>query len=245
MHPYLRKRFGIIKQPAASIGSSVPTVTGGNNVPSNAPSVPRPQPTTVQAAPNGNGALIDSLIDDDIRVGSDNASVVVVEFSDFQCPFCRKWWRESFFSLQNEYIKTGKVQFVYRDFPLNFHPAAIKMAEGAECARDQAKWEQMHDKIFIEQDKQGQGTIQFTGDGSNEIKKWASEISGMDATKFNSCLDSGKYTQEVQKDFADGTQVGVSGTPSFYIGKRGGQAQNIVGAQPYSALKQTIDQLLK
>ena len=67
----------------------------------------------------------------------------------------------------------------------------------------------------------------------------------MDATKFNSCLDSGKYTQEVQKDFADGTQVGVSGTPSFYIGKRGGQAQNIVGAQPYSALKQTIDQLLK
>jgi protein-disulfide isomerase len=186
---------------------------------------------------------ISSLMDDDIKLGSDSAPIVLIEFSDFQCPFCRKWHKESFSLLENEYIKTGKVQLIYRDFPLSFHPGAQKSAEAAECAREQNKWREMYDKINSEQEKQGPGTAQFDGDWSSSLKTWASQITGIDTTKFNQCLDTGKYANEVQDDMNDGASVGVSGTPAFVIGKRGGNGQLIVGAQPYEVFKQTIDTL--
>ncbi len=174
--------------------------------------------------------------DDDPFLGSKNAPVAMIEFSDYQCPFCRSFWRDSLSQLKKEYIDTGKVRFVYRDYPLSFHPMAAISAQAAECAEDQNKYWEMHDKIFGEQDKKGQGTVQFT---VQDIKKWALDI-GLSADKFNKCLDSEKYKSEVEKDFSDGSAAGVSGTPTFFINGR-----SVVGAQPYSALRAIIEEELK
>ncbi|OGN14410.1 MAG: hypothetical protein A3J47_03150 [Candidatus Yanofskybacteria bacterium RIFCSPHIGHO2_02_FULL_43_22] len=189
-------------------------------------------PASVGNVPGGQKEVSEN---DDAFLGDENAPVVVIEFSDFQCPFCRSFWRDTLPLIKSEYIDTGKVKFVYRDFPLDFHPGAMPAAQASECAEEQDKFWEMHDKIFIEQDKQGTGTIQF---GVNELKKWASET-GLKIGDFNSCLDSQKYAEEVKKDAADGRLAGASGTPSFFINGR-----LLVGAQPFSAFKSIIDEEL-
>lgn len=196
---------------------------------------------SLQGEPAGNVAVaptepVDVSPDDDAFLGKENAPVTVIEFSDFQCPFCRKFATDTVPQLKKEYIDTGKVKFVYRDFPLSFHPGATPAAQGAECAREQGKFWEMHDVIFAEQAKQGAGTIEFTAD---DVKKWAGNV-GLNTTKFNQCLDSGKYKEEVEKDFSDGSAAGVSGTPATFINGR-----LVVGAQPFSALKVIIDEELK
>ncbi|TSC73997.1 MAG: DSBA oxidoreductase [Parcubacteria group bacterium Gr01-1014_44] len=184
----------------------------------------------------GEQKIVEVSADDDPFLGEKKAPVTIIEFSDFQCPFCRSFWKDTLPLIKSTYIDTGKVKFVYRDFPLSFHSGARPAAEAAECAEDQGKYWQMHDKIFNEQDKQGQGTVQFT---KEDVVKWASQI-GLDMGKFNSCLDSGKYRAEVDKDMADGTAAGVSGTPAFFINGR-----LVVGAQPFSAFQEAIEAELK
>jgi protein-disulfide isomerase len=181
-------------------------------------------------------ATVAASVDDDAVLGDPNAPITMIEFSDFQCPFCRKFYKETLPQIKKEYIATGKVKLVYRDFPLSFHPGATPAAEGTECAREQGKFWEMHDVIFDEQEKQGSGTIQFT---ALDVKKWAGNI-GLDTTRFNQCLDSGKYKQEVEKDVADGVAAGVSGTPAIFI-----NGKLVVGAQPFSAFKVVIDEELK
>jgi protein-disulfide isomerase len=109
-------------------------------------------------------------------------------------------------------------------------------AEAAECADDQGKYWEMHDKMFAEQDKLGSGTVQY---GATELKKWAREI-GLDGKDFDTCLDSRKHQAEVEKDTSDGSAAGVSGTPSFFI-----NGQLLVGAQPFSEFQKVIDAELK
>ncbi|MBI3412848.1 MAG: DsbA family protein [Candidatus Aenigmarchaeota archaeon] len=180
-------------------------------------------------------------VDDDPSLGDANAPITVVEFSDFQCPFCRASYRDVLPELKTNYVSTGKVKFVYRDFPLvQIHPAALPAAEAGECADEQKKFWEMHDKIFDEQNKQGQGTITFTKDN---LKSWAAEI-GLDAPKFNGCLDSEKYKSEVQKDLSDGQAAGVQGTPTFFVGNEKDGYIVIPGAVPYNAFKKVIDQEL-
>ena len=191
---------------------------------------------------SGTADQIKALMDDDMRIGSDTAPVVMVEFSDFQCPFCRKFWADSFQEIKKDYIDTGKVQLVYRDFPLSFHPSAMIAAQADECADDQGKGWEMLDKMNSEQAKLGPGTVQFTAD---DLKRWASEI-GLDSSRFDSCLDSGNYSSEVQDDFSDGSSAGVRGTPSFILAKRDGSvAVPLSGALPYSTFKSNLDQLLQ
>lgn len=186
-------------------------------------------------APKDGGAISVSA-DDDAFMGPKNAKVVLIEFSDFQCPFCRRFWKETLPNIKKDFIDTGKIKFVYRDFPLNFHPAALPSAQGSECARDQGKYWEFHDKIFQEQDLKGEGTITFT---AIDIKRWASEI-GLDTGKFNGCFDSEKYASEVEKDYNDGVRYGVSGTPTVFVNGKG-----IVGAQPFEAFKAAIEEALK
>lgn len=174
-------------------------------------------------------------VDDDPFLGSKDAPVTVIEFSDFQCPFCRKFWKDTLSQLKKDYINTGKARFVYRDFPLDFHPGSKVAAEGSECANEQGKYWPMHDRIFEEQGKQGEGTVQFS---AVEIKKWAGAV-GVNQDQFNKCLDSHKYKAEVEKDLGDGGAAGVSGTPTLFINGR-----PIVGAQPYVSFKTVIDQEL-
>lgn len=193
----------------------------------------RQQPTgnTPQVAGAGNVSA-----DDDAYLGVESAPVTIIEFSDFQCPFCRKFWKETFPQLRRAYIDTGKVRWVFRDFPLPFHAGAIPAAEGAECAREQGKFWAMHDVIFTEQGQQGSGTIPFTAD---DVKRWAAKI-GLNADTFNPCLDAGKYRPEIAKDIADGKAAGVNGTPAFFVNGR-----PVVGAQPFAAFKVVIDEELK
>ena len=194
--------------------------------------------TTTTGSITGNvvSGLVSASEDDDAVLGDENAPVTIIEFSDYQCPFCRKFWQDTLPSIKKDYIDTGKVKLVYRDFPLGFHPMAIPSAQAANCAREtggDSAYFKMHDKIFAEQNKLDGGsvssTVQFT---TEDIKKWAKDI-GYD---IGSCLDSDKYASEIQKDQQDGQSYGVQGTPAFFI-----NGQLVSGAQPYQAFKQIID----
>ncbi len=178
-----------------------------------APSAPT-APTVVQAS-----------ADDDPVKGDKNAKVTIIEFSDFQCPFCGRFYSQTLPEIEDTYVKTGKVKLVYRDFPLSFHQNAQKSSEAAECADDQGKFWEYHDKLF-----ENQAALD---DAS--LKQYAKDL-GLNTATFNSCLDSGKNAAEVQKDFADGQKYGVSGTPSFFV-----NGQRIVGAQPFASFKTLID----
>ena len=171
---------------------------------------------------------METLIDDDAIKGKENAPVTMVEFSDYECPFCGRHFKQTYSQIIKEYVDTGKVKLVYRDFPLDFHPNAQKAAEAAECAGEQNKYWEMHDKLFENQQALG----------INNLKQYAKEI-GLNTDKFNNCLDSGEMTSEVSKDIQDGQAVGISGTPGFII-----NGQLVSGAQPFSAFKQIIKQEL-
>jgi len=168
------------------------------------------------------------MTDDDPAKGNDNAPVTIVEFSDFQCPFCAKFYTQTLPQIEEEYIKTGKARLVYRDFPLDSHKNSQKAAEASECADDQGKFWEMHNIMFDNQDSIG----------VSSLKKYAENI-GLDTAKFNECLDSGKYQAEVQKDLADGQKYGVTGTPAFFINGR-----LVSGAQPFDVFKGIIDEEL-
>ena len=182
-------------------------------------------------------AFSPATADDDPVLGNPDARVTLIEFSDFQCPFCRKLWRETLPEIKKNYIDTGKAKLVYRDFPLSsIHPAAQSAAEAGECADDQGKFWQMHDKIYSEQDKQGQGTVQFS---VSDIKKWAGQI-GLSMSEFNNCLDSQKYKAEVEKDTSDGQVSGITGTPGTFV-----DGTLIKGAVSYAVFSQAIEEALK
>lgn len=177
--------------------------------------------------------------DDDPFLGPEKAKVTIIEFTDYQCPFCRRFWKETLDQIKREYINSGKgVKFVLRDFPLtSIHPMAQKLSEATECSREQSKFWEMHDKIFEEQDKLGQGTI--SAYGINDIKNWAVQLR-LNGGQFNQCLDSGKYADEVRKDFEDGSRAGAGGTPTFFI-----NGIPLVGSQPFENFKVIIDEELQ
>jgi len=176
------------------------------------------------------------LEDDDAYLGKKDAPLTIVEFSDYQCPFCRSFWSQTLPQIKSEYIDTGKVKFVYRDFPLSFHPGSQPAAEATECAKEQGgngMYFEFHDIIFSEQAKSGQGTVQFT---LSDLKEWAKKVEGLKYESWEKCIDSGKYRNEVQKDMQAGTVAGVRGTPHFVVG-----STPLSGAQPFSSFKAVIE----
>ena len=176
-------------------------------------------------------------IDDDPIQGDVNAKVTIVEFSDYQCEFCRIFWKNTLPQLRAQYIDTGKVRLVFRDFPQSVHPEATRAAMAAECAEDQGKYWEYHDKVFSEQDRRGREreVVRFkTGD----LKRWAAEI-GLDAGEFDRCLDSSKHRREVDADRAAGADLGVNGTPAFFINGR-----PLIGAHPFAAFERIIEEEL-
>ncbi|HLC71253.1 MAG TPA: thioredoxin domain-containing protein [Candidatus Nanoarchaeia archaeon] len=181
-------------------------------------------------APSGGNAPsptidMEGLVDDDDVLGDDDAPITIVEFSDYECPFCARFHTQTFGELKSAYIDTGKVKFIYRDFPLSFHPQAQKAAEAAECAGEQDKYFEMHELLFTD----------GVAGGVAGFKQYASQI-GLNTAKFNECLDSGKMVSEIRKDTADGAAIGVQGTPAFYV-----NGVEVSGAQPFSVFQQIID----
>ncbi len=215
-------------------------VLGGGSLSNSAPqTVQQQQPTQQQAAPQQpvQPSRVQVSLDDDPVLGQANAPLTVIEFSDYQCPFCQRAFNDAVAGIKKDYVDTGKVKFVLRDFPLSFHQNAQKAAEAAECAGDQEKYWQMHDKLFEKGQSDG------TGLNVADLKNYAKEL-GLNSATFDNCLDSDKYKAEVEKDFNDGQTAGVSGTPTFYIGNSAKGYTQIVGAQPYAVIKQVIEQEL-
>ena len=157
--------------------------------------------------------------------GPSSAPVTIVEFSDFECPYCSKA-EETVKQVMKNY--DGKVRLVYRDFPLPFHPHAAKAAEAAQCAADQGKYWEMHEKLFASQQKLDVPAL----------KGYAKEL-GLDQGKFDKCIDSGDKAKVVEANKAAGSKVGVTGTPAFFI-----NGYQLTGAQPYEEFKSLIDQEL-
>ena len=153
--------------------------------------------------------------------GTDGAKVVIVEFSDFQCPYCAQA-EPVVERLLREY--NGKAKLVYRHYPLPAHENSFVSAEASECAADEGKFWEMHDVMYANQEMLDEAGL----------KKLAAQV-GMDGTVFAACLQSGKKAEKVNKDFADGNLFGVRATPTFFIG-----SQMLEGA-PYDKMKAAID----
>lgn len=185
-------------------------------------------------------------VDDDPVIGDNNAPVTIVEFSDYECPFCKRHFDETLPQLIKEYVDKGKVKIVYRDFPLSFHdPMATKEAVAANCAREQGtdkKYFEFHDEIFKRTVSNGNGL------NDEKIQTIASDLD-LNKAKFTSCLSNKAMEDEVKKDISDGTAAGASGTPTFVIGKTTDSGningELVVGAQPFAAFQAVIDPMLQ
>jgi protein-disulfide isomerase len=163
---------------------------------------------------------------DNPAIGPKDAPVKIVEFTDYQCPFCGKS-RPTVNQILSQY--KGKVRYVLRDFPLSFHKDSLKAHEGAHCAGEQDKYWEMNKKLF-----ENQRAIKI-----EDIKKYAEELK-LKMDKFNECLDSDKYADIVKQNQEYGEKVGVSGTPAFFINGR-----MVSGARPFSSFQEIIDDELR
>ncbi|MCA9980442.1 MAG: DsbA family protein, partial [Anaerolineales bacterium] len=166
-------------------------------------------------------------------IGDPDAPVTIVEYTDFQCPYCGRYFAQTFPQIKENYIDTGLVRYVFKDFPLDFHLEADEAALAARCAHDQEAFMPMHDLLFERQGEWG-GQSNVT-----EIFVGYADELGLDTAAFSECINSDKYVAAVQADLAEGFQVGVTGTPSFLV-----NGNLVVGALPYSSFSQAIESLL-
>ena len=143
--------------------------------------------------------------------GSADAPVTIIEYSDFQCPFCSRWVEQTYPSLLKDYVDSGKVRLEFRDFPLSFHPNADEAAVASNCAAEQDAYWAMHDMLFS-----GQSNWSELPDAKPTFIGYAGDL-GLDTAAFEACLSSGKFDETIQQDIAAGQKAGVSGTPSFLI----------------------------
>jgi protein-disulfide isomerase len=180
--------------------------------------------------------------DNDPIIGNLDAPITIIEFSDFQCPFCAKFHMETFPTIMEEYINKGTVKLVFRDFPIqNIHPNAVPASVAAECANEQGKFKQMYHMLF---EKQREWNNLETNYAITTFNQYASEIQ-LEEEKFDSCLRDAKYIEEIQKDLNDGRTYGITGTPGFFIGNDQIGFIELKGAQPFENFKKVIDSQLK
>jgi protein-disulfide isomerase len=186
-----------------------------------------------------------SLVDASVAVagkpvrGAQNAKVMLIEVSDYHCPFCRRHMQATQPQIESDYIKAGKIQYVFVDYPIEqLHPDAFKSHEAANCAGDQGKYWEMHAKLFS----------QPTRDLGLLVGQ-AQEL-GIDAAKLRACLDAGKYAKPVRDSVAQMQQLGIDSTPTFLLGAvpAPGQpmkvAKVVKGAMPFPEFKKAIDSML-
>ncbi len=190
--------------------------------------------TPAQKADTNNGktaalAALPAVSSADPVLGDQNAPVTIIEYADFQCPFCGKFFKEIESTLREKYIKTGKVKFIYRDFAF-LGQESVWAASAARCAGDQGKFWQMHDYLYSNQKGENQGAF-----GKDNLKSFAGVLN-LDKDKFNACFDSDKYLDAIQKETKTGGEAGVSGTPASFI-----NGTLYPGALPVANFIQIID----
>ena len=201
---------------------------GGTNVVNN----PTAVPPTVQNPPTSNIKI--TIDNSDPVLGDKDADITIVEFSDFQCPFCERAANGAVAEFkQSSYFKNGEVNLVYKHLPLNsIHPQAQKAAEAATCAQDQGKFWEMHDAIFA-------NTAQMDVDS---LKNYAGQI-GLNQADFDSCLDGGKKAGKVANDMKQAGEAGGRGTPYFVLINKDDETTVISGAQPWVNFEAAIKSL--
>jgi len=185
-------------------------------------------------------------VDDDPVMGDRNAPLTLVEFSDFECGNCKLFFLQTLPLLKEKYINTGKLRFVYRDFPVKSHdPLATQEATAADCAREQKQDEgyfDYHDGIFNTTTSGGRG-LEVA-----QLFLIASNLK-LDQMRFKECFESERFKEEVKKDFFDGMNSGITGTPTFFLGLTTQdntiKGMKILGAMPYAAFKIIIEELLE
>lgn len=189
----------------------------------------------------------ETIDSDDTIIGNPDAKITVIEFSDFQCPYCAAvvgvenvvykrlkeqdpTWEPAVPKLLDTYVKEGKVRIVFKNFPLSGHPQAVKAAQAGKCAEEQNKFHEMHDKLFA-----GQKEWSGKADHIDIFKKYAKGL-GLDSKKFDECLDSTKYFDEIRNDLTAAMKIQLDGAPAFFVNDT-----PLPGAQPFSAFKSVID----
>ena len=165
-------------------------------------------------------------------LGDKNAKVTVVEFADFQCPFCEQWFSNVESSLIKDYVNTGKVKFAFRNYAF-LGQESTWAAEASYCANEQGKFWDYHDYLYKHQGQENSGAF-----SKANLEQFASDL-GLNTSQFNQCLEQDKYASQVASEVKEGQTAGVNGTPTSFV-----DGQSVVGAQPYSAFKTLIDQEL-
>jgi len=170
--------------------------------------------------------------------GDKDAPVTLLEYSDFTCGFCEKFFRDTWPHLLSNYINTGKVRFVYRDFPRNVRGPGVDTALAAHCAGEQGRYWDMHDLLFSSKNKYGAGPLEQQA-----------EQLGLDKDTFSQCFQSGRYLDVIFQGLQEGGSLGIRGTPGFVLylsDNRDGSSRLLIpGAFPYEIFKEQIDRLLE
>jgi len=165
-------------------------------------------------------------------LGKADAPLTIVEFTDYQCPFCQRFHTTTFSELKKNWVDTGKARFFSRDMPLEFHGNAFRAAEAARCAGDQKQFWRMRDVLGSNPAKLSQENIDL----------YAKEMN-LDMTAFKACMESGKYKQSIESDLKTAQSIGINGTPSFVIGKStadGVEGDVMVGALPLASFEEKL-----
>jgi protein-disulfide isomerase len=168
-------------------------------------------------------------------LGDKNAPITIVEYTDYQCPFCQRFHLTAYPEIKKQYIDTGKVRFYSKDLPLDFHPNAMRAAQAARCAADQGKFWDLRNTMGANPDKLDMG----------HIMGFAVDLK-LDTQQFQDCVNSDKYKDKVQADVAEAMRVGANGTPAFIVGKSTGNGVDgelVVGAMPYAMFDQKIKEV--
>lgn len=171
----------------------------------------------------------------EFALGRSDAPLVMVEYTDYQCAFCNRFSTTTFPELKKRYIDTGKLRFISRDFPLDFHPHALKAAQATRCAGEQDKFWQMKDALMS-------NSARLTPELITSLARDAA----LDMAKFQACVDGGKYLTEIRDGIAVANSIGINGTPSFVIGKVAGDYLEgilVVGAQPFASFDGMFKQM--
>lgn len=197
--------------------------------------VVQPLPATGPAATMpGSPAAGSYLQQSDNTIGDPNAPVKIIEYADFQCPYCLRYWQETEPQIIEQYVKTGQVFYEYRSVGDFIGPESDAAAQAAYCAGDQNKFWAYHNTLYS--NWTGENVGDFAAD---KLKQYATAV-GLDRAAFDSCLNSGKYASRIQQDVKDAKAAGIQATPSFVI-----NGKLLEGAQPFGAFQQAIDAALK
>ena len=170
---------------------------------------------------------------DDFVLGNPAAKVAIIEYGDFQCPFCGRFFKTTEQQIIETYVKSGKAAFLWRDFAF-LGEESFRAAEAARCAGEQKKFWEYHDKLFASQQGENEGAF-----SDQNLKRFAADV-GLNQTAFNSCFDSGKFRKQVEDATAEGKSLGVNGTPATFV-----NGQMISGAVPFATFQKVIEEELK